>query len=751
MDFNKMKINILIFILAFSLNSYSQSKKEKEFPVEDIWGNVYNFNDIIASAKPVLIQPFSTSNCGYCLMDGHYIEKNYFENNLSFGGQSFMQCLFNPQLDIYAYCKHYKTAVPVLTYPVGLHKYHNDGFPTILAFKNGKQICNTPLLPYFDQFDSLRKLFWNDSTIKKTLTSDIRFVDEEMVVNKKYEALCIVGNNDTLYYRKKINQSEHLRSFTVKYVADISESDLKKNIWISGYSLKAFLPILKKINSPFRFDDNNFYIGNYSFPISETKLITSFPNPFNKEKSFYINIRPETSIKNFDRQYVDYCIFKSSKDSAHVLMDGFFDKKNRAEWRYADSLNFSYYSDISSYCNGICKAPKVIQTIEHTVRNSDFKREQSFNGKMISLGNSNCRFPSIETDKSNNCWVTWEEEGDIYLAQLADDTIKTYEAVESDNTDSYNPLLAIDNKNNIWVFYLNNKDGFYRLYAKYYDNVRFSDEILISNIGPFDVITPSVFSKGDAMVISWTEWLSNMRILECKKIKNNCLSSSFKIPLMKSVQQPSYQNAWYSQLTIDDNNKICGVWNQHYPASFGVYASTNIEKDSTFSVTKYDVNIDNCENGGYSSIVCDKQNRKWYFWETSAWDVALDFFGIKTQSIKACYYDDKAKSLSVPMIISLKTQTRFNQTPFSAVDTSGVIYLVWSGRSKDERNNWGIFLSYYKNSKWSKPLLISPENENARSPKISINKDSNRVWVCWHAGRGSEMKIKVLEYNGGIN
>jgi hypothetical protein len=84
-----------------------------------------------------LIEPFSPANCGYCLFDGEFIKANYFKNNLENGGENFLQCLFNPQLDIYTYKKHYRSKTPVLTFPPKLHQFHRNGFPFLFALRDG--------------------------------------------------------------------------------------------------------------------------------------------------------------------------------------------------------------------------------------------------------------------------------------------------------------------------------------------------------------------------------------------------------------------------------------------------------------------------------------------------------------------------------------------------------------------------------------------------------------------------------------
>jgi hypothetical protein len=71
-------------------------------------------------------------------------------------------CLFNPQLDIYTFQKHFRWKDPViLTFPPSLHRYHENGFPALLAFKNGRQVLKE--FYNYARFDTLKTILWNDS------------------------------------------------------------------------------------------------------------------------------------------------------------------------------------------------------------------------------------------------------------------------------------------------------------------------------------------------------------------------------------------------------------------------------------------------------------------------------------------------------------------------------------------------------------------------------------------------------------
>ena len=153
--------------------------------------------------------------------------------------------------------------------------------------------------------------------------------------------------------------------------------------------------------------------------------------------------------------------------------------------------------------------------------------------------------------------------------------------------------------------------------------------------------------------------------------------------------------------------------------------------------------MDDWEIGGYPHLFIDGKNGKCVVWESNAWDTYPDK---KAQKIKYSQYDPEQKRWAIGAVISLDEQTMLNQTPAGICDSKGTKIVVWSGRGRDYGKPWGIYLAVERNGQWSKPALISEPDENARAPKIAIDR-SDAVWVSWHSGIGKDMKIKVLRLN----
>jgi hypothetical protein len=95
----------------------------------------------------------------------------------------------------------------------------------------------------------------------------------------------------------------------------------------------------------------------------------------------------------------------------------------------------------------------------------------------------------------------------------------------------------------------------------------------------------------------------------------------------------------------------------------------------------------------------------------------------------------------IPYTVSKKEQTYYNQTPKAAAGADGSVWVTWSGR-KDADAPWGVYMSRWEDESWSPPRMLSDGKEAARAPSISIG-PQGAAWVAWHAGTGSDMKIRV--------
>jgi hypothetical protein len=711
---------------------------------EDLWGNPVAFDSIIRSTKNTIIQPFSSANCGYCLVDGYFASKNYLEANREKGGLSFTQCLFNPQLDVYAFDLHYRDSLtPTLTYPPLLHQYHQDGYPSILAFRGGMQIVKIPegyLSPYDSMFYALRMTLWNDSGARFKPTGDLHFASRLIYENEHYKAVCVIPDGDTARQKRELEFASRVKCYTVKFLGEVTTADLSLHVYLQGTFRNGFRGLLSGIKTPFRIiGDSVLIIGNYRFGLDTIAFSACLPNPVNPEKYMMLNIRGPKCLKGFYDNSVDFSISSCTSSSAgsRLLLQGFFDKTDAHHWVYSDPRTISYTG--SPECKGICRIPASKFLPGHSVViEKPYKKSFEY-GTEYTHGGAGCRFPSIARDAEGMLWVAWEEKGDILLSSLEGKKPLSM-AVECDRSRSYDPLVAVCNKK-VWVFWLNDRDGFYRLYGRNWDGKRLTDPVIISEVLPCDAVTPSVVcGRDNSMVLAWTYWKANFRFPFYRIIRDGVPDSVHPLEVVRSSRLRDYTNAWWISLSVDANGKFWGAWNQHYPATLGVCAGDLAGSPS--AVTAVKENIDDCENGGYPFALTCKSGRRMVFRETIGWDV----LETGNQKILVSGFDTLTHSWSLPSELTTVGTPGFNQTPSAAEDENGRTWVVWSGRNPHENSNWSLYLASGTGNTWSEPLKITSGEEAARAPHILAGQHGE-LWICCHYGTGESMRVKIFRVN----
>jgi hypothetical protein len=702
---------------------------------EDNWGNPIDIGDSVRHRTTVIV-PISTSNCGYCLIDGYFVERNYFDASVITGGDCFHQCLFNPQLDIYAFEKHFNWDKPVLTYPPSLHKLHEDGFPTVLAFKDGEQVMK--VYNNYDNYSDLRKLLWTD---KQTMipTGNIHMADRFFYENGQFDAVMVFPAGTII--RKDLKESGiKLKAYTCKTIDSLTKEDFQKHLTFAGkFTAKELSGIFPQKDIPIHFTETNIVMGEYSFPLDSVGVSAWFVSPFNPEK--YVLI----SISNGHRRYkiinyLDFLIF-NGKDSATYkqLLYGQY-KQNGRELTIVPENTFSDIP-LKEYCSTVCKIPVQTKHVDHAEMYKEIPVIKSTDekGTTWTIGSGECRFPDIISDETKNVYIAFEQHGDIILTRIKNDKTNQF-LIETNETDSYNPVVSSDGQR-IWVFYLNNKDSYYRVYARFLENNKLSDEILISDKGPFDANTINVASKGEEISVIWGEWKANMRYLKMRKIIQGAMKEIEPVQVAPSKYTDGYWNAWYPSLCYLPDGKLWGAWNQHYPGLFCVISGKIGEMPQP--VTQTAEKMDDWEMGGYPCIFTNRENKKFIVYESSGWDT---YEKKSAQQIKISSFNDEIKTWSLASVVS-DGKTFLSQTPVAVCDKNRNMIVCWSGRPQDEHSNWGIYLSMNISGKWSVPVCISTPGVSSRFPKITYNKKDNEIWVSWHTGIGKEMKTEVMKKN----
>ncbi len=729
-----MKKWAVLSILLTSLLFCTQSGiSPGEIPLtEDLWGNPIRLAEYLNSKSPTVIVPFSTSNCGYCLIDGYYTELNYLTNNTRAGGGSFHMDLFNPQADVYTFQKHFGWTFPILTYPPSLHRLHRDGFPTVLSFRQGDQ--KTCLFHNYDRVDSLGRLLgWKQA--RQYPSGSYQMATRLIFENFHFDAVWVYPAGSQIPPRR-LEQQKKWKSFSAKNLDRLTEADLKKHLFLQGdFSFREIADFLRNQDIPFRFVNHQIRIGSYAFDYDSTGFHVVCPNPFNPSKVLVIQVQHGQQIPK-PSHYLDYLFYRTTPDSTIRLLYGHFDKSDPFHWKFSEGRAFSEMNK-TQLCAGKCEIPQTPPPPPRETAPIRVTHRRSPHGELYTLGSKNCRLPDLLADPSGNIWISWEEDGDIHLAEIATDGRIVTRKIENDRSDSYFPRLAVaDGK--IWIFYLNNREHYYWLYARQFDGLRLSEALLVSPREPYDVVTPAAASdpaNGD-LAVAWSAWMANLRLPFYRRISHNIFSKIKEIPLYSAIYEKNYRNAWWPSLCYGPDGALRAVWNQHYPAICGVFGGTlpNPPQPITRSAKK----MEDWEIGGYPSLFTDGK-KNYVVWEGDAWNTWQG----KSQPIKFSVYDAAQRHWSIGEVISLPEQTLLNQTPTGTATGEGTIWVVYSGRPRGNNSHWGIYLTFRQEKRWSAPVLISGET-SARHPRIVADRQNN-LWISWHQGVGTAMTIGLLK------
>jgi hypothetical protein len=736
-----------LILLAVSVAGGQVNEQLQPYgPAVDLWGTKINLSDF--QDDQVFIYTFTPSNCGYCLFEGDFVGDNYCRVAGEQGGNFFGLCVFNPQLDIYAFQKHFREEYPVLTAPVSLLSRYHGGYPGITAIADGRIIYIGSLTPYEGRFDSLMTAFWPDEHICLYPTgprhTGTRFLWENNA--NQGVTVCPDGDWDCIKRheasqaerRERFQQNDRVyhRSYSAIFESDLKPTDYQKTLlykgWINQFTFAGF----KGFTTPICITESQILIGEFAFNKDNIGFSVVMPNPHNRSRYIILHLRGKAASGRGAPNWLDYYFYQTdSTGKTQPLLCGYFEK-NDTVWQYSRELAKGTEA-AQKYCReGVCPAPAIP---EARVKFADEQKpplskplvQQMEFGRLWTLGTSSCRLPSVMVDGKGVCRVAWEEQGDILLAQIDDTKIAEVINVDAGPSDSYNPVLAGDG-NAVWIFYLDDRTRFYRLYARSYDGRAVSPAVMISANELLDAITPAVaYNNNGAMAVSWSNWKANQRYLMWREIINR-VPGEIREAVTKT-NADGYTNAWYSSMVMSDDGRTLTAWNQHYPVTLGVYAGDLMHVAQAV--------IAAAGNGGYPSLVFDAAGKLWAAWESFPWDFWLED---KPQSIQAARFDDKEQTWSLPYTVSEDTISLWNQTPQLAATDDGRLWVVWSGRFEGTKP-WQLYISHFENEVWSAPMPISEPETEARAPRMCSGLN-NDLWIGWHSGVGAEMKIKVLNY-----
>jgi len=108
-----------------------------------------------------------------------------------------------------------------------------------------------------------------------------------------------------------------------------------------------------------------------------------------------------------------------------------------------------------------------------------------------------------------------------------------------------------------------------------------------------------------------------------------------------------------------------------------------------------------------------------------------------------CVSFNNGSGWSDTMMVTGYPHSYFTLGPALTVDTSGMIWAGWLGC--DSIENWKVYASYFEDSVWSGPMLVS---ESAASGDYSVaitSDDKGMVWLTW---MNSDLNIYYSYWNG---
>ncbi len=730
----KLFPGIIIFFIFILWSCTVSGQNAPIRHAEGLWEEHIPFDSLILNTTLTVV-PFSSSNCGYCLIDGYFTEMNYITANERNGGTGLHQCLFNPQIDIFAFQKHFGWHTPILTWPPDLYRYHEDGFPTVLAFRNGKQVLRN--FYNYDKFDTLKSLLQMPDT-KMTPTGNLHLATRFIYENSRLNAIVVIPAGTIPDARLRRNGIKW-NAYIVKPMDSLTPGDLNRHLMLKGnFPIAELQKFFSGRNIPVKFENGMVEFGEYGFPFDSVGMQACFPNPFYPEKFMVIDLTNGNKLTE-EVNYLDFVVYHGQdSNSFKKIFYGHFDKSDPHKWKTDTERTFSEIS-LHSYCIRQCDIPR--KKIFPITLGDDVKIECSGKkspcGTLFTLGNKNCRFPAITAGLSGGPAVVWEEDGNILLCRISDKG-NDIKVVEGTAADAYSPVVAAEG-NRTWVFWLGKKDGYYRVYGRFLEENRWSDEILISRKEAFDAVSLATASDGEEITVAWSEWRANQRFLRTIAIHQGVLAEEKGVFVAPPQYIDDYYNAWYASLSYIGKGNLWGAWNQHYPGTLCVVAG-NLTGPA-LPVTAQAKNMDDWEIGGYPDIFSDRTGNLYTVWQSNGWDVYWDSI---PQHIRISGYNSGLKKW-LPGVDLPLAATTLNETPKAVCGTDGTFYVVWSGRANGETSEWGIWLTKKKDGEWTQPIKISPDGLHTRHPDIVIQQDDGSVWISWHSGSGDSMKVQLLK------
>lgn len=189
--------------------------------------------------------------------------------------------------------------------------------------------------------------------------------------------------------------------------------------------------------------------------------------------------------------------------------------------------------------------------------------------------------------------------------------------------DDYRTAIAINGRGTPWLFWSQNQNGNFEIYACAIEGGKAGRRIRISNSPGSDIDPAAATDSAGRVWVAWQSWRDGRASIQAAVEKE----SGFGAPVTISK---SPANEWNPAIAADGEGHITVVWDSYRNGNYDVYARTAIETGSwgpevaVAASARYEA---------YPSIAYDGSGRLWVAYEEGGAGWGKDFGAYKTDGV----------------------------------------------------------------------------------------------------------------------
>jgi hypothetical protein len=188
--------------------------------------------------------------------------------------------------------------------------------------------------------------------------------------------------------------------------------------------------------------------------------------------------------------------------------------------------------------------------------------------------------------------------------------------------DLYRPAVAVDGRGRAWVFWSENVDGNFDVFARAIDGSEPKERIRISSEPGSDIDPVAVRNSQGNIVVAWQGWRDGKAAIFAAEQRGDQFSSLGKI-------SNSNANEWNPAIAADKSGRVSVAWDSYRNANYDIYVRTfsngSWGKEIPVAATaRYEA---------YPSIAYDGTGRLWIAYEEGGKGWGKDFGAYSTPGI----------------------------------------------------------------------------------------------------------------------